>query len=102
MKNWRPWVVATLLAIVLLGVWFSSVEISAFIDGIPNNTLTAEFMRASCIGVEECTNPNSNTVRLATLALLLGIQSLSAWLIWHFYFEPVRYLKKHGKEIERL
>jgi hypothetical protein len=101
MKNWRPWVIGFISALVGLVAWFGFLEVGALVNGVPGDTLTAKFMEASCVGVERCNSPNADMVKNGVLALLAGIISLASWLIWHFYVEPVRYLKKHGKEIER-
>jgi hypothetical protein len=100
-SNWKPWLYALITALAAIGIWFVAWEGVALFNGTPGDTLTAKFMEASCIGKTSCSNPNAGLVKWSTLALLTGLLSLSGWLIWHFYFEPVRYLKKHGKEIER-
>jgi hypothetical protein len=101
MIEWKPWVVLFVGCLLLVGGSFIVLELIALFNKMPGDTLTARFMEASCIGVEDCVSPNAGLVRKGVLALLLGIISLASWLIWHFYVEPVRYLKKHGKEIER-
>jgi hypothetical protein len=101
MIDWKPWVALFAGCLLLVGGSFIVLELIALFNRVPGDTLTAKFMEASCIGVDECSNPNAGVVKNGVLALLLGIISLASWLIRHFYVEPVRYLKKHGKEIER-
>jgi hypothetical protein len=101
MKNWKPWIVGFLSAVIAIGAWFLILEIPAILDDVPGNTLSAEFLESACIGTDVCTNENAPVVFWGTLTLILGILSLAAWLLYHFYVEPVLYKRKHGKSIPR-
>jgi ABC-type transporter Mla subunit MlaD len=99
-KHWKIWTVAMIGFLIVMGLVFLAFEIPALFDDTQSNTLSGEFQEAACVADNTCEDRSSVTY-YGVLALLIGILSLTCWLLWHFYVEPRRYLRKYGKPLIR-